>query len=51
MGREIITTYLEYARLCEKNIIIRDRWLKEIEDLPIIANENKEKSLLEKKYE
>jgi hypothetical protein len=29
------------VRLCEKNIGIRDRWLKEIEDLPINVNENK----------
>jgi hypothetical protein len=42
---------LEYVRLCEKNIGIRDRWLKEIEELQINASENKEKSPLEKQYE
>lgn len=46
----MITTYLEYVRLSEKNIGIRDRWLKEIEDLPIVPNEKKEINLSEKKY-
>lgn len=29
-----MATYLEYTRLCEKNIGIKDRWVNEIEVLP-----------------
>jgi hypothetical protein len=33
MGKELISTYLEYVRLCQRNIGVQDRWIKEIKEL------------------
>lgn len=33
LGKELMQCFVEYSRLCEKNPGIRERWVKEIEEI------------------